>query len=92
MVFGGFVKVRKSLYTQIIKWIKTILNHIDTRVILLKYESSCLVYRTEWSCKQNAVKYLYPTCIKKCEILNIDTQVILKKKKKTIPIQHRFGH
>ena len=28
LIFGGYVKVRESLYTQVIIWIKTILNHI----------------------------------------------------------------
>ena len=38
--FGGYVKVRESLYTQVITWVNTILNHIDIREILAKYESS----------------------------------------------------
>ena len=36
---GGNVKVRESLYTQLIICASTILNHIETR-----YEGSCIVY------------------------------------------------
>jgi hypothetical protein len=31
--FGGYVKVRESLYTWVNVWIDADLNHIDTRVI-----------------------------------------------------------
>ena len=34
-IFGGYVKVRESLYTRVIIWVHTILNHIDTRAIWL---------------------------------------------------------
>ena len=33
LIFGGYVKVRESLYTRIIIWVNTILNHIDTKLI-----------------------------------------------------------
>ena len=33
LLFDGYIKVRESLYTQVIIWINTILNHIDTRTI-----------------------------------------------------------
>ena len=52
LVFGGYVKVRGSLYTQVIIWMNTILNHIDTRANLPKYEGSCMVYRSKWYRKQ----------------------------------------
>ena len=35
LVFGGYLKVRESLYTQVIIWVKTILNHIYTWAIKL---------------------------------------------------------
>ena len=35
------------LYTCIIIWVNTILNHIDTRVILPMYEGSYMVYVPE---------------------------------------------
>ena len=35
-------------------WVNTILNHIDTRVILPKYESSCMVHGPEWYQKQKS--------------------------------------
>jgi hypothetical protein len=40
--------VRESLYTQIIVWVDTVLNHIDTRMILPEYDNSCMVYTPEW--------------------------------------------
>ena len=48
MIFGGYVKVKESLYTQVIIWVNAILNHIDTWVISSKYKSSCMVYRPKW--------------------------------------------
>ena len=36
MLFGGHVKVKEILYIQLIIWIDTILNHIETRTILPK--------------------------------------------------------
>ena len=45
--FGGYAKGRESLYTQVIIWVNTILNHIDTGMILHMYESSCIIYRLE---------------------------------------------
>ena len=34
LIFGGYVKVKESLYTRVIIWVNTILNHIDTSTIL----------------------------------------------------------
>ena len=34
LVYGGYVKVRESLYTRVIFWVNTILNHINTRAVL----------------------------------------------------------
>ena len=48
MLFGGHVKVNPFLYTQLIIWIDTILNHIDTKTIFPKYESYFFVYIPEW--------------------------------------------
>lgn len=45
LVFGRYLKAREYLYARVIIWINTILDHIDTETILLKYESSCMVYR-----------------------------------------------
>ena len=36
--------MKASLYTQVIIWVDTILNHIDTRAILPRDEGSCIVY------------------------------------------------
>lgn len=43
LIFGGDVKERESLYTLIFNWVYTIQNHIDTKVILLRYGSSYMV-------------------------------------------------
>ena len=48
LICGGCFKVGESFYTQVIVWVNTILNHIDTRTILTKYEGSCMVYRPKW--------------------------------------------
>lgn len=45
LIFGGYVKAGESLRTQVITWVRTNLNHIDTKMILPRYESSCTVYR-----------------------------------------------
>ena len=47
LIFDGYVKVSESLYTQVIIWVNTSLNHIDTREILPGYQASCMVYRPE---------------------------------------------
>ena len=39
-VFDGCVKARESLYTQVIIWVNTSLNHFNTRTILPRYEGS----------------------------------------------------
>ena len=45
LIFGGYVKVRESLYTLVIIWVKIFVNHIfDTRAILRRYGVSCMVY------------------------------------------------
>lgn len=48
LLFGGYFEVRESLYTHIILWVHSILNHIDTRAILPRYEGSRMVYRLKW--------------------------------------------
>jgi hypothetical protein len=45
LIFGGYVKVKKSLYTRVVIWVNIILNHIDTMAILIGYEGSCMVCR-----------------------------------------------
>ena len=39
--------MREPLYTQGVIWVNTILNRIDTRAIVLRYEGSCMVSRTK---------------------------------------------
>ena len=52
LTIDGSVKVREFLHTRVIIWVNTILNHIDIRVILPKYEDPCMVYVREWYQKQ----------------------------------------
>jgi hypothetical protein len=40
LTFGGYVKVRESLFARDITWVNTILN---TRVILPRYGGSCMI-------------------------------------------------
>ena len=40
LIFGGYVKGRESLHTLVIIWVNTIVNHIDTRATLPRYECS----------------------------------------------------
>jgi len=49
LVLSGYVNVRGSLYTQVIIWVSTILYHIDTRLILPRYDSSCMIYTPKWN-------------------------------------------
>ena len=52
LIFGGCVKVRDPLYTQVIIWVDAILNHIDTRANFPTYKSSSMVYRPKCYQKQ----------------------------------------
>ena len=51
---------------RVIIWVNVILNHVDTRMILLRYEGFCMVYIDPNDIKnKNTVKYAYPIGIKK---------------------------
>jgi hypothetical protein len=67
------------MYTRVIIWVNTILGHINTRTILPRYKGSCIVYRPKDIENKNIIIYPYPTGIKKCEILIVDTQIESKK-------------
>lgn len=56
-MFDGYLKVRVSLYIWVTIWINAILNHVDDRGIIPKYEGSHIVYRHEWYHKQNVIKH-----------------------------------
>ena len=60
LILGGYLKVREYMYTQIIIWVGTILNHTDARVIFPIYEGSFLVYKPEWNWHKKTVKYPFP--------------------------------
>jgi hypothetical protein len=65
VIFGGYVKVRESLYTRVIICVNTFLNHIDTKAILPQCEG------------QTLIPYWYKIKIKR-EILTIDNQMVPK--------------
>ena len=80
LMFGEYVKMRESLYTRDIVWVNTILNHIDIRMILPSYESSCMMCTPKWYQRQKKIlsniythtrqklwnlHYRYPNGIKK---------------------------
>jgi hypothetical protein len=72
LVFGGHVKVRESLCTQVIIWVSIIPNHINTMAILPRYEYSCMIYINSNGVEdKNVAKYPYHAGIKKCEIRNL---------------------
>ena len=49
LIFWYLVRMfRESLYAQVIFWVTTILNHIDTGALLLRYEGSCMVNKPKW--------------------------------------------
>ena len=52
LIFGVYLKLGESLYAPVIIWVITISNHMDTRVILPRYEGSCIGYISEWYWKQ----------------------------------------
>ena len=78
LIFSRYVKVTESLYARVIIWVNTILTHIDTRMLLPKYEGSCMAYRPKWYQNKNAITYPYPTGIKNYEILIIETRTVSK--------------
>lgn len=41
-----------------------ILDDIDTKTLLHRYEVCCMIHKPEWHQKQNAIKCLYPTGLK----------------------------
>jgi hypothetical protein len=41
LIFGGYLKVRESLYIRVIVWIDTVLNHFDAWAMFLRCQGSC---------------------------------------------------
>ena len=80
MIFDGFVKVRESLFTRVIIWFNSILNHIDTRIILLGMKILALYMDPghEWYWKQKYQWMPTPYSYQKKgkEILVIDIQMV----------------
>ena len=76
LIFGGYVKVRESSYTRVIIWVNTIPDHIDTRMFCLGMKTLAWYIDPNGIENKYTVKYPYPTGIKKCEILIIDTRMV----------------
>ena len=61
-------------------WVTAILEDIDTRAILPRYEDSCMVHTSKGYWKQNFSQSIHTLLIsKKCTVLIIDTRMVLKK-------------
>ena len=57
--------MRESLYNQVIFWTILSTYHIDSNVILPRYEGCGWYIDPNGLKNKNILKYLYPTCIKK---------------------------
>ena len=85
MTYDEYVKVRESLSIRIIIWVDTILNHIDTRMILPRYEDSCMVYRPGYLNgikQQKGPMHAHTLTVSKKKInpsYTIDTQMVFKR-------------
>ena len=69
----------ESLHTRVVSRVDTVLNRVDTMVILLHRCEKVLA----WYVDMNGIeiKYSYPTRTKKCEVIVIDTPMIHVKKR-----------
>lgn len=54
LIFGGYVEVKVSVYPQVFSWINTILDYIDTRIILSRYEGFCMICRPKQERKKSS--------------------------------------
>ena len=67
----GYIRVRESLYTQVIIWINIVLNHIETIVNLPRHEDSCMGYIPLNVIKKQPIKNPMPYWYQKHEFLTI---------------------
>ena len=75
--YNGYLKVREFLYSQVIIWVNTILNHIDTKAVYLGMERFLHGIQIQMISKTKTIlKYPNPTGIKICENLITHTQVV----------------
>ena len=65
MIFGGFVKVIKSLETRVIVYVNTIVKHMDARTIFLDMKVLAWSIDLNGIKNKDIVKYPYPIGIKK---------------------------
>ena len=62
LVLGGNLTTRESLYARVSIGVGITLNHIGTRVILSRYEGSCMLYRPEWYPKKKKTFHIPISC------------------------------
>jgi len=48
LILDGYLKVRKPFYAQVSSWVRSVLNHNNTRAILLRYEGVCMIFKPKW--------------------------------------------
>lgn len=69
LIFDGYLRLRESFSIQVIIWVNTFLKHFDAKVILTKFEGSCMVYRPECCREHKYCQITIPYWYHKCEIL-----------------------
>lgn len=75
LMFGGYVKMRESLYTLIIIWIKLILGRLCLYMKVLAWNDKLGLNLNDIR-NINTVKYPYPAGINKCEMLITDIHMV----------------
>ena len=89
IIFGGYLKVRESFVYMSHYLGQYRSNHIVTRAIVLRYDESCIVYRSTQQQRQKypqlPIPYQYEN---KCEILNIITQITSSQNDKNSTLNH----
>ena len=86
LILGGYLKMKESLYIQVIVWVNTILNHIDTRSLSPRCENSRMVHILEWYWNKISSNIHTLLVMEKYKILILDTQMMSKEKTKRYPI------
>ena len=74
---GRYLKVRESLHTQVIIWLDTILDHIDTRSLYISMKVFLHGIEIQMVSKTKILSNIHTLLVSKiCEILIIDTQMV----------------
>ena len=80
LIYSWCVKVRESLHTQLIVWVNAVLNHIDTRMILLGVKILAWLIDPN-DTEPKTLSNTHANTHKKYEILIINEQLIFKKRR-----------